>query len=299
MARRIILILIALLVSGGAIFLAQQWLRAPATKTPGRIEAAPPPPPVQVLVAKSDLYAGQFIRPDELMWQAWAPGPVPPSYLVESRTRISDVVGSVVRSRIAQGQPLTLGQVVRPGDRGFLAAVLTPGARAITVNLTPSTGVAGFAFPGDRVDLLLTMAVQPGSGGSNGAVRHVSETILRDVRLVGMDQSFTDGRKDEKADLTVAKTATLEVTPKQAEMVSVATDLGVMSLSLRSLATPGESVPPAKVTKTWDSEVTQIAATGGATARQPPPWTVEVVHGTATTQTQAPEGVAARGAARP
>jgi pilus assembly protein CpaB len=303
MARRILLILIALIVSGGGLFIAQQWLRGPANKTTAHPDAPPPPP--QVLVAKGDLYEGQFIRPDEVAWQAWAPGTVPDTYIVASRARISDLVGSVVRSRIAAGQPVTLGQVVRPGDRGFLAAVLTPGSRAVTVNVTPSSGDAGFAFPGDRVDLLLTMTVQPSGAGGAGVARHVSETILRNVRLVGMDQSFTDGRKDEKADLAVPKTATLEVTPKQAEMVAVATDLGVMSLSLRSLATPGDSVPPTRVSKTWDVEVTQIATAARAAARPPPPppppWTVEIVHGSATSQASGPQpsAPAAASPARP
>jgi pilus assembly protein CpaB len=143
------------------------------------------------------------------------------------------------------------------------------------------------------------MTVQPAGPGSNGAARHVSETILRDVRLVGTDQSFTDGRKDEKADLSVPKTATLELTPKQAEMVTVAGDLGVMSLSLRSLATPGDSVPPGRVSKTWDSEVTQIGVVSKAPPSPPPPWMVDVVHGAAATQVAISDADAVRRSSRP
>jgi pilus assembly protein CpaB len=294
MARRLILVLIALMVSAGTIFLAQQWLRGNGSKTAGASPAAAAAPPVQVLVAKADLYAGQFIRPEELTWQSWPAGPTPDSYFVQTKARIGDLVGAVVRSRIAAGQPVTSSQVVRPGDRGFLAVVLTPGTRAVTVNVTPSTGVAGFAFPGDRVDLLLTMTLHPVGPNSGGPDRHVSETILHDVRLVGMDQSFTDGRKDEKADLSVPKTATLDVSPKQAEKVAVAQDLGVMTLALRSLATPGDSGADGKVSKTWDVEVTQIAQMGyrgpggstpAAAPPPPPPWTVDVVHGGGVSQT--------------
>jgi pilus assembly protein CpaB len=305
MARRIILILIALFVSAGAIFLAQQWLRGSGARPSAHIGGEqPPPPPAQVLVAKTNLFAGDFIRPDSLVWQTWAPGPVPDSYLVQSKTRMGDLVGAVVRSRVAAGEPVTLAQVVRTGDRGFMAAVLTPGQRAVTVNVSPSSGVSGFVFPGDRVDLILTLAVQP-VGANGGQSRHVSETLLRDVRIVGMDQSFTDGRKDEKADLTVPHTATLEVTPKQAEIIAVAGDVGVMSFSLRSLATPGDAVPNGKVTKTWDTEATQIAlVTRPAAAATDKPaaaqgWTVDVVRGAASSPVAIPDPTLPGKTARP
>jgi pilus assembly protein CpaB len=298
MARRIILIAIALLVSLGAIFLAQQWLRGAGTRPVAHVahDAPVSAPPTEVLVAKTQLFEGQFVRPETLTWQAWPTGPLPVSYLVQGKVRPTDLVGAVVRSRITPGQPITFDQVVRPGERGFMAAVLTPGNRAVTVNVNASTGQAGFIFPGDRVDLILTMTVTPVSGGSG---RHVSETILHDVRVVGMDQSFTDGRKDEKADLPVPRTATLEVTPKQAESVTVAADLGVLSLSLRSLGGNDASPDANRVTKTWDTDVTQIAlAKPGAAAptqeRVTAPagrsFMVEVVRGSGDTQVALPQG---------
>ena len=297
MPRRIILIAIALLVSGGAIFLAQQWLRGSGARPVAQVARSAPVsvPPPEVLVAKSQLFEGQFIGPEVLTWQAWPTGPLPASYLVQGKVRPTDLVGAVVRARVTAGQPITFDQVVRPGERGFMAAVLTPGNRAVTVNVNASTGSAGFIFPGDHVDLILTMTVQS-SGGVN---RHVSETILRNVRVVGMDQSFTDGRKDDKAELAVPRTATLDVTPKQAESVSVASELGVMSLSLRSLG--GNDVDPgaASVTRTWDTEVTQIAAPRSAPAASsaqpstaapvPRAYFVDVVRGSADTRVALPE----------
>jgi pilus assembly protein CpaB len=298
MPRRIILIAIALLVSGGAIFLAQQWLRGsngrPAAHA-GRSAPVSAPPP-EVLVAKAQMFEGDFIQPESLTWQAWPNGPLPPAYLMQGKVRPTDLVGAVVRSRITPGQPITFDQVVRPGERGFMAAVLSPGNRAVTVNVNASTGIAGFIFPGDRVDLILTMTVQsPG-----GASRHVSETILRDVRVVGIDQSFTDGRKDDKTGLSVPRTATLDVTPKQVESVSVASELGVLSLSLRSLGGNGVDPPPANVTRTWDTEVTQIAvpkpaAPASAQPTSPsaaPPshaFYVDVVRGASDTRVALPE----------
>jgi pilus assembly protein CpaB len=290
MARRIILIVIALLISGGAIFLAQQWLRG-GQKNPRPVAGSPhvdTSGTTQVLVAHNDLYAGQFIRPEYLTWQAWPAGPLPDSYLVEGKARPQDLVGSVVRSRIAKGQPIALGQIVRPGERGFMAAVLDTGERAVTVNVTPSSGVAGFILPGDRVDVILTMSLQPISG-QTGATRHVAETLLRNVRVVGMDQSFTDGKKDDKADLTIAKTATLEVSPKQAEILAVSSDIGVLSMSLRSVANEEKDEPAGPLTKTWDTDATQISLAAKPVTASPsarpsnpagsPRWTVEIVRG--------------------
>jgi pilus assembly protein CpaB len=296
MPRRIILIVIALLVSGGAIFLAQQWLRGSSARPVAHVGPSAPvsAPPTEVLVAKSQMFEGQFIGPESLTWQAWPNGAVPPSYLMQGKVRPTDLVGAVVRSRITAGQPITFDQVVRPGERGFMAVVLTPGNRAVTVNVNASTGNSGFIFPGDHVDLILTMTVaSPG-----GASRHVSETILRNVRVVGMDQSFTDGRKDDKADLSVPHTATLDVTPKQAESVNVASDLGVLSLSLRSLGGNDVDPGPASVTRTWDTEVTQIAlprqAPSGAPTQSPSAgapsdaFVVDVVRGASDTRVALP-----------
>jgi pilus assembly protein CpaB len=237
---------------------------------------------------------GEFIRPESLTWQAWPAGPLATSYLVQGKARATDLVGAVVRARLAPGEPITLTKVVQPGERGFMAAVLTPGDRAVTVNVNATTGEAGFIFPGDHVDLLLTMNLQP--VGGSGPSRHVSETVLRNLRVVGTDQSFSDGRKDEKAALSVPHTATLEVTPKQAETVTVAEDLGVLSLSLRSLGGSDDVAEPKSLTKTWDTDVTQIAVprpAAPATPQQPGTvlprgYVVDVVRGGAETQVSLP-----------
>ena len=120
--------------------------------------------------------------------------------------------------------------MVRPGERGFLAAVLTPGMRAVTVPVTATSGIAGFVFPGDRVDLILAHDFQTGTG-ENRVINRASETLLTDVRVLAVDQKTAS--KDGAAAL--AKTATLEVEPRQAEMIAVSVKLGDLSLSLRSL----------------------------------------------------------------
>jgi pilus assembly protein CpaB len=130
-----------------------------------------------------------------------------------------------VRKHIAAGQPITGGSIVKPGQRGFMAAVLNPGMRAVSLSTSAVSSVAGFVFPGDRVDILLTHRV----GGRRG--RLVTETMMTKVRVLAIDQKVTDGNQKAK----VGKTVTVEVTPRQAEVMAVAANLGKLSLSLRSL----------------------------------------------------------------
>jgi pilus assembly protein CpaB len=286
MSRRALLVLLALLLSAGAIFLAPALLRGPGANR-GAKPAAPTHPAVQVLVAKSDLYIGDTVKPSDVAWQVWPDGPLPASYIVLGKARLQDVAGTLVTNKIAAGDPITLAHLTRPTDKGGLAAVLRPGYRAVTVNVTPSTGMAGFLAPGDRVDVILTHTVA--AAGPGAVTRHVSETVLRGVRVVGVDQSLTD-KKDDKKDPVIPKTTTLEVTPKQAEVIAVAGDMGVLSLALDSLAGAHDDVGDGRVTKTWDSEATQMAvaapvpSSAGAEAGSPggaavPTWTVEVVRG--------------------
>jgi pilus assembly protein CpaB len=248
-----------------------------------------------VLVAKSDLYIGDTVKPTDVAWQVWPDGPLPPSYIVLGKARLQDVAGTLVTSRIAAGDPITLGHLTRPADRGGLAAILQPGDRAVTLNVTPSTGMAGFLAPGDRVDVILTHTV--GAAAPGAVAHHVSETLLRGVRVVGLDQTLTD-RKDDKKDPVIPKTATLEVTPKQAEIIAVASDMGVLSLALDSLAGVHEADGAARVTKTWDNEATQVATAasaapaeaGGPARATGATWTVEVVRGGTKSQMQFPIG---------
>jgi pilus assembly protein CpaB len=142
-------------------------------------------------------------------------------------------MGTVVRFPITAGQPVTRGSLVGPQDRGFLAAALGSGMRAITVPVNSSTGVAGFVFPGDHVDMVLTQQVE---GGGDGPALKVSETIVRNLRVLATDQRITDKDKDGKIEVKTFANVTLEVTPKIAEKIAVAQSLGTLSLSLRSIA---------------------------------------------------------------
>ena len=197
--------------------------------------AAAVPVGPKVLVAKKALPVGTIIDAESFAFQPWPKELMQQAYYVEGGpdADIRRLLGTVVRYNITAGQPVTRGALVGPNDRGFLAAALGPGMRAVTVPVNVSTGVAGFVFPGDHVDIVLTQQVQ---GGGDGAALKVSETIIRNVRVLATDQRLTDKNDDGKTEVKTFSNVTLDVTPRIAEKISVAQSIGTLSLSLRSIA---------------------------------------------------------------
>jgi pilus assembly protein CpaB len=202
--------------------------------------AAAPAVPVgpKVLVAKKALPVGTIIDADSFTFQPWPKELMQSAYYVDGSpdSNPASLVGQVVRYPITAGQPVTRGTLVGPQDRGFLAAALGSGMRAITVPVNVSSGVAGFVFPGDHVDLVLTSNVE---GGGDGPALKVSETIIRNLRVLATDQRTDEKDKDGKASVRTFSNVTLEVTPRIAEKIAVAQSLGTLSLSLRSIADNG------------------------------------------------------------
>ena len=144
-----------------------------------------------------------------------------------AKSDITKLLGTVVRYQISAGEPVTQGSLAAPGDRGFLAAALGPGMRAVTVPVSAKTGVAGFVFPGDRVDIVLTQTV---AGDDEGADLKAAETFLRNMRVLATDQSTKRKRWKGKTVVRQFRTVTLEVTPKIAEKIAVAQTIGSLSL---------------------------------------------------------------------
>jgi pilus assembly protein CpaB len=228
--KSILLVVVALVLAGFTAFMVRNWLDAERARAmANRSQQAPAPAGVQVLVAKRELPVGTFLRPEHLRWQVWPQASLSPAYAVEGKKKMEDFVGAVVRLPIAQGEPITDGRVVSPGNSGFLAAVLRPGYRAVSVPVTVTSGIAGFVFPGDHVDVLLTHNLpMPVDGGLE---RRAGGTVLRNIRVLALDQKV----EIKPGEAAVPRTATIEVTPKQSEIVAVVVEMGKLSLSLRSL----------------------------------------------------------------
>ncbi len=234
--KKLVLLVGALIVAAVTAMAAKNMFSGSAA--PPAAQAAPVVPVgAEVLVATRALPVGTIIDAEALKYQPWPQAIIEPAYFIKGAAPAegapgpvdpSMLIGSVVRTEITAGQPITQGALIKPGDRGFLAAALGPGMRAITVAVSATSGVAGFIFPGDRVDLMLTHEV---TGGGDGAPLKVTETVLRNVRVLA-----TDNRTASSSGAQPTSTVTLEATPKIAEKIAVAQTIGQLSLSLRSIA---------------------------------------------------------------
>lgn len=233
--KKAVLLAGALIIAVITAFMARSMFSDNSTSAPSAIAAAMPAQPDGpfVLVAKKALPVGTILDPESFRFQAWPKDLVEADYFMKEKIDPSKLAGSVIRTAITAGQPITQGAVIHPGDRGFLAAALGPGMRAVTVPVSAQSSVAGFIFPGDRVDVILTQIVP---GGGDGAPLKASETILHNLRVLATDQRTNAMGDDGKPQVITYSNVTLELTPRMAEKLAVAQTVGSLSLSLRSIA---------------------------------------------------------------
>jgi pilus assembly protein CpaB len=263
-ARSVILLVAALLFAGTAAYITRGVLGARKPAEPPAVAQVAPPLPAadsMILVAAANLPTGTLLKPEHLKWQAWPENAITPAYFAQSQFKVEDFVGAVVRRGIATGEPLQATAIVKPGERGFLAAVLKPGMRAVSIGIGEVTGVAGLMLPGDRVDMMLTQTL-PDDSTTEGDKkdRHATETVLENIRILAINQALDD-LKDQPMP---GKVATLEVTPKQAEMLAVIGELGRVQFSLRSLAKDPADQPPAMAAAQPSPGIGKPAATANA-----------------------------------
>jgi pilus assembly protein CpaB len=257
--RRILLLTAAMALSLATAMIVRAWVdeaRHSVTQSSG-VEETAKPVPKKILVAAHTLPAGQFVKEDDMQWQEWPIDSINSNYILEGTRPLDTVIGSVVRAGIGAGEPVLDDRLIKKGDRGFLSAVMTAGTRAVTVQLQQNAGLGGLVVPGDHVDVLLT-AIIPGSQGE--PEHRATQTVLNDIRIIAIDQKMSDTATEN----VMARSATLEVTPKQAEILALVTDMGKLSLTLRSIAATEEQVPvnakgePAKPSVTWDADATNL-----------------------------------------
>ena len=232
--RKVMLLVGALLIAAVTAVMARNMFAGAGAEQAAAAPAVPLGP--KVLVARKELPVGTIIDAESLTYQPWPKELMQSAYYVEGTAgaEMQKLLGTVVRYPVTAGQPLTRGALVGPQDRGFLAAALGPGMRAVTVPVDDKTGgVGGFVFPGDRVDLVLTQTIE---GGGDGSPLKVSETIVRNMRVLATDQRIDQKSEDGETVIIKAQTVTLEVTPRIAEKIAVSQSMGELSLSLRSIA---------------------------------------------------------------
>jgi pilus assembly protein CpaB len=224
--QRIIVLGLALVAAGGAALLVRGMLGG---GTPA-VEAKSQPiiPMSEVLVASSNLTPGQGLTVELVHWEKWPSASVDPAFITHQAAGSIEaaVKGSVVRAPILQGQPITTTAVVRGDSSGFMAATLGEGMRAVSITISPDSSAGGFILPNDRVDVILTR--RP----SGNVTTASAKTIVTDLRVLAVDQTF---KQEKDIRTVVGKTATVEVTPEQAEMIAAAAVTGQLSLALRPL----------------------------------------------------------------
>ncbi len=265
MSRRALLLLLA----GGIIIFTIVLLRSRLNDVPVVPAATTTPAQAsRIVVAKRDLVVGSFIQGlQDLDWGAApdasapalaaqqqqpqadnanpdAPQPSAPqpvsvareNYLYEGAVKLTDFNGAVVRRALHAGDPVPQFAIMKSGEGGFMSAVLEPGMRAVSIGVNPTSGNAGFVSPGDRIDLIVTHRIKAPQLNNASSTDEfvVSETFVRNARVVAVDQMIDN--PENKAIL--AKTITVEVSPRNAEAIAVAADLGKISIALRSLSTP-------------------------------------------------------------
>lgn len=232
----IIFLVVGLMIAGLAAILAKRALNRP------------PPPVVTaemlqksaqsslILVAAKDLAAGTVLKDSDVRWQSWPNESVDRRYIVKlgaGEEARNAFIGAVVRQAFLSGEPMMANRVFRQEGAGMLAGILSPGMRAIGIQVSPQAAAGGFILPGDRVDVIVTMQISQ-SGAEDPARKSQSETVARNLRVLAVDQKLDDVQGAAQ----IYKTVTLEVTPKEAEGVLQAEKAGELSLALRSL-TPG------------------------------------------------------------
>jgi pilus assembly protein CpaB len=236
---RLVVLGIAVVAGGGAALLAGRSEAPP----PVAAVSAPAIDTVDVLVAKKDVNIGQVIQAPDMGWLAWPASSINPLFLRrnERPDAIEQLAGSIVRVPIASGEPLREGKLIKAKGSGYMAAILPEGMRAVSTEISPETGAGGFILPNDRVDVILSRRDKEAER-LTGVESMVAETLLRDVRVLAIDQTVEEKNGQR---VVVGKTATLEVTSRQAESLAMGRLMGTLSLALRSLVDSDPAKRPA------------------------------------------------------
>lgn len=202
----------------------------------------PPPAPapvvqmdtVDVLIAKGDLGIGQTLGPQDLAWQQWPAASASSNFIKKSDRpdAAEQLTGAIARTPFMAGEPLRENRLIKGKGSGYMAAILPTGMRAISTEISAETGAGGFILPNDRVDVILSRRDREAEKVS-GIEVHISETILNDVRVLAIDQTVEEKNGQR---VVVGKTATLELTQRQAERLALSRQQGTLTLALRSIA---------------------------------------------------------------
>ena len=260
-AARVVVLTVAIAAGGVAAMLAGRSEKAPEVKQDAvKVET------VEVLVAHGDIPMGQALAPADLQWQTWPSSAATGNFIRKNNNpqAMETYTGQIARVPFVAGEPIREAKLVNAKGSGFMAAILPTGMRAVSTQISPETGAGGFILPNDRVDVILT---RRDSGDSKaGAEARTSETILNNIRVLAIDQSIEE-KNGQK--VVVGKTATLELAPGQAETLVLSQQLGVLSLTLRSITDASKSEMPSDAESSSKRNTVNIIRFGVGTTTTP------------------------------
>jgi pilus assembly protein CpaB len=226
---RIVVLTIAIGAGGVAAYLASgSDSRPPPTEPVAQLQT------VDVLVAKSDIGLGQTVTPNDMQWQSWPAATASNAFIRrnERPDATTQLAGSIARAPFIAGEPIREPKLIKANGSGFMAAILPPGMRAVSTEISPETGAGGFILPNDRVDVLLTAREKnPDPRVSTDLV--ITKIILANIRVLAIDQA---PKEKDGQNSVVGKTVTLELKPEQTAILAAARQAGTLSLALRSIA---------------------------------------------------------------
>ncbi len=271
MVRVLLRLVVLLVITVGVVVAGQRYFLGSAADA----ERAEVEPTTPVRVASTDLPVGTFLDEVEAPFEPWPDDELEEGWVTPAVAEADDILGAVVIEAVAAGEPLSRDALLMPGQDGFLAAVLSPGMRAVSVAVDAVSGNAGHVFPGDDVDVVLTQKLD---GGRTSGAEWVSETILESVRVIAVDQNLEEDLS-AREQARVPRTFTLEVTPADVERIAVASELGRLSFSLRSLLVDEApaAAEPARERATYARDISRARRPAPAPAAEPVPETTHEV----------------------
>lgn len=261
-AARVVVLTVAIAAGGVAALLAGRSEKPTETQPEtAKVET------VDVLVAKADLPMGQVVSPGDLQWQVW-PSSASTGNFIRKNNRpqaIEDLAGQIVRVPFVTGEPIREAKLVNAKGSGFMAAILPSGMRAVSTQISPETGAGGFILPNDHVDVILTRRDKDADKTGGGESR-TSETVLTNIRVLAIDQNVEE-KNGQK--VVVGKTATLELTPSQAETLVLSQQIGALSLALRSITDAAGKDAPAEDENSSKRNAVNVIRFGVSTTTTP------------------------------
>jgi pilus assembly protein CpaB len=231
-ASRLIILTVAVAAAGGAGYVAKKMVVPPPPVVVDSGQKGPSIALEDVLVLSGDVPMGTTLG-DNIAWEKWPADGINANFItrINAPDALDKLKGSVARVAMYEGEPLRRSKLIGEGQ-SFMSSILPSGTRAVATSIAADTSAGGFILPNDYVDVIMTRRADNAGGGASAGF--ITETILKNIRVLAIDQTIQEDEEGKKT--RVGQTATLELTPQQAEIITVAQQMADrLTLALRSI----------------------------------------------------------------